>query len=104
AAPAEVAVVGQVVAEDRGELEVGVLEVVGAAGGSAHVPDLGGLIVGVRVEGDPVVRVAADAEAGELDPGVGELVRQPYVRRAAGEDPDASPDLVLAVARRVPVE
>ena len=55
----EVAVVGHVVAQQRGELEVGIDEVVLVAGGAGRVPDRRRLVVGVGVEGDPIARRCA---------------------------------------------
>ena len=45
-----------------------------------------------------------DVEAGELHAGVGELVGDPDVGGAAGEDADAAADLGLLVVEDVPVE
>src|SRR5439155_8023981 len=65
--------------------------------------DRGGLVlIGVWVEraGGRAVRLE---EAGEHT-GIADLVRDPHVRGAAGEDPGAAPDLGLLLAMQIVVE
>ena len=100
---AEVAVVGEIAAQELREAVGGVDEVdlVGR-----RRADVGRLGAGVGRERNPVVGVEEHLDALELVPGVRVLVRQPDVRRASVEQAEAATHL-LAVPRpraRVVVE
>ena len=63
-----------------------------------------GWLSGSATNGMLVGGVARRADAGEVDSGVAELIRDPHVRRPAREQPDAATDLLRAPAIQVVVE
>ena len=63
-----------------------------------------GWLSGSGTKGMRLFVIERRADAGELDAGVGELVRDPDVGGPSGEHPDAAADLLHVVAAEIPVE
>ena len=63
-----------------------------------------GWLSGSATNGIWLAVLRARADAREVDAGVAELVRDPHVRRPAGEQADAAADLLRALAAQVVVE
>ena len=102
---AELMIYREVAADDLGILVVRIDQVDRLAARRA-ARYRGRLRIGVRDERNVVGRVEADGQVRELHAGVPVLVREPHVRRAAGEQPDASADLALGrcAVGEIPVE